>query len=88
MKKLENYTDEELRAEAVRREKVREAKAKPRQMDIPDWSYVRSLCEEWIDAMAEAGRPPKDGKQYIFEATMEALYGKAIWPYLNHQRIR
>ena len=75
---------DELKAELARREaKAREGK---RPIRIPyvsqDWSAVRDMCVDYLIARASK-ESVGDLKHYIFEAAMEAVYGKDVWPYLN-----
>lgn len=53
-----------------------EAMNKPKEIDAPDYTLLKQACKDYIDNSYIE-------KQYIFEAAMEAVYGKKIWDYLN-----
>ena len=84
MDELKCYDTEALEEELRRREREEREQAKPQPIDNPDWSRVQQNCEEYIDRIHVAGEPPKDAKQYIFEAAIEAVYGgRDVWHWIN-----
>jgi hypothetical protein len=74
---LGNFSEEELRAELVRRKLER-----PQLLERPDMTDLAVLCEEYMETMFSGGRF-KDGRQYIYEKTLECLYGTNVWVTLN-----
>ena len=82
MKRLQEFTDDELRAELVRRERTQEA-AKPKQIEEPNWGPVIRLCQVYIDDLAEGNRIDSDIDIYISEATLTAVFGDGVWPYIR-----
>lgn len=49
-----------------------------------DWGPVRNLCEEYMSNIAN-GKSMEDSdiEHYIFEETIQALYGKDVWKWIN-----
>ena len=76
---------EDLIAELERREKEREEKERPKPVANPDWSHVQQLCEENIEHLAAHGYEPKDMDHYIYEAAIEAVFGKNVWVWINER---
>ena len=77
---LENELRERYTEEALAEEKE---KKKPKQLEYIDCLYMREICQEYIDSIAEKGYVDEDMEHYIFETTMEAVYGKKVWEYIN-----
>lgn len=83
---LSNYTAKELLAELERRGRVYETKPKP--LVAPDWGSLHELVVKYIvdlelslEGKHETSLEKWD--HYIFEAAVEAVYGKAIWEWVN-----
>jgi len=53
-----------------------------RALDI-NWDPVIDMVEANLQLVIRTGRQPDDATQYIFEAVMEAMYGKEIWDTYN-----
>ncbi len=51
----------------------------------PDFTSLIEEAKSYVAAVAQDGVPPKEGKHYIFEAVMDAVYGPDIWVYLSTQ---
>jgi hypothetical protein len=85
MPPLDAYTSDALRAELERREEAKRSPAKPRRVALTDFAPVIKLCVGYIDG-TETGHLNKDDMQtYIFEAAMEACFGKDVWVWINAQ---
>jgi len=55
-------------------------------LDEIDWSKVINLAEQHMDDVfnSEEGEMAKeDDDHYIFEAVLEAMYGKGVWKKYN-----
>lgn len=87
MDKLEEFDTVQLEAELERRKQEEKRRNMPRRLDNPDWSAVEKMCEEYINALAWNGRPPKDADHYIYEAAMTAVFGNGVWVWIN-KRLR
>ena len=74
-------TDSELRAELERREQQRRA-VNVLPLDTPDFAPVVKLVTDHV-AQIVAGQQDEDMTHYIYEAAMEAVYGKQIWAALR-----
>jgi len=55
---------------------------RPMPIDNPKLDNLKALCEEYLDEV-ERGDEDTDTKHYLFEAAMEAFYGKEVWEYIN-----
>ena len=80
---LESFDDEQLEAELMRRKRERERAEMPTPIINPDWSHVIMLCAGYIAELAKANHEPKDSREYIFEAAIEAIYGEKVWQWIN-----
>ena len=78
---LNKYSDDEIQKELERRKKRKSEK--PVELASPDFTALRKCCQEYIDGFAKDGYAPKDQNQWIFEAAMEAVFGKDVWVYIN-----
>jgi hypothetical protein len=85
MSNLKNFTKGELEQELARRE---EQKNKPSPLtDLAtchelDYSQVKKACERHIQNLAD-GDQERDDEHWIYEAAMEAVYGKKVWDWVN-----
>jgi len=50
----------------------------------PDFDELRALVDEYIDALSIHERY-KDIEAYVFEAAIEAFYGKDVWGWVNQK---
>lgn len=80
MSDIRNASVEELQAEIERRKAARENK--PALLTSPDLREVKMLCTDYIQGASE-GYVDEDTKQYIFEATLKAFYGKNVFDWVN-----
>lgn len=84
MNQLHTISTAELEAEVERRYAEAE---KPNQVNNPDLTHLRDLCQKHIDSIATNRHGIKDAKHYIFESTMTALYGSRVWDFINHYAV-
>jgi len=83
MNQLVDFATEQLEEELNRRKAEEERKNMPQPLENPDWDYVVTLCKGHIFSLFSRGYDHDDTKEYIYEAAMEAVYGKAVWPWIN-----
>lgn len=57
----------------------------PPENPSPDWSMVLTLARREFEADKNLQYETKDIREYIFEGVMEAVYGKAFWPWHNER---
>jgi hypothetical protein len=55
---------------------------KPKQLPTIDLSELREVCQQHIDEI-EGNEEDEDTAHYIYEAAMEAVFGKEVWGYIN-----
>jgi len=55
---------------------------RPRIQSGFDMQGVIRKTEEYIENLEE-GKRLKDAEHYIYEAVMEAIYGKDVWGYIS-----
>lgn len=79
MKKREKFSERELIEELERRE--REI-TKPVQLDNPDLTRLRAVCQERIDCLA-AGDFRSTQDYYIYETAMKTIFGKDVFKFIN-----
>ena len=81
------YSDDELQAELRRRERARlPAKPEPKAPDAIDWAPVYTMATHHInglDGQHEECHSEDDCQDYLYEAVLQAIYGKGIWPWLR-----
>lgn len=58
-------------------------RTKPSPLENPDFTRVKQLCSAEIDTRAAGGRVKDDADHYIYEAAMEAVFGKDVWAWIN-----
>jgi hypothetical protein len=66
----------------------------PNQLNNIDIKKLKQVCFEYMQKVAENGYVDDDGYinyvddyfyHYIFEAAIEAIYGKDIWDFINYE---
>jgi len=77
---LKEYSTEDLRKELTRREEESSAAA---PLEKIDWQPVIDLVIDGVDTMRNECYEPKDFEHYVYEAVMEAVYGKDVWKWYN-----
>lgn len=79
---ISNYSDEELEAEIQRRKVA--AITKPELLDVPNIIKIRQAVMEYIEFMGSHDYyEDNDHSRWVFEAAVEAFYGKDAWHWLN-----
>lgn len=80
-------TIEELRALLQEREEREREESRPKPLANPDFSAVIKLCQALIDELAEADSccDMSDNDHYIYEAAMQAVFGKDVWLWINER---
>lgn len=81
VKNLHEYTDLELKEEMERR--VREKNKMPVPLDGSDFREVALLLTEEVQFLAREKCNSKGIERHVFEAVMEAVFGKKIWEWWN-----
>ena len=56
---------------------------KPKPLPEPDWSLLIEQCQDYIDYLEKYGHPPKDGRVYIYEQAMTAVFGRTVWNWIH-----
>lgn len=84
---IRDLSDEELEQELERRKEKSEktsALPVPKPLANIDWARVISIAQEGVQNLAR-DRPylDDDFDTWVFEAVMEAVYGKNIWKWWN-----
>ncbi len=82
MEGLKEFTVEELQEEIEKRKKIR--KECPKKIYIPNWEPTIKMCEGYINDLIKNGYADHDHRIYIFEAAVEAVFGKKIWGFVNN----
>ena len=87
MARLEELTDDELRAELERR---KQPKLKvPEQVVNLNCMSLRTTCRNYIIFVASDDyHDDNDYKHYIYETALETIYGKEIWDFTKKQIMR
>jgi hypothetical protein len=84
---LTKISDADLQAEIERRAKQSAVSpfraVAPRPLDSQDFVPLREMVIDGVAFAVLKGYWPKDFKQYVYEAAIEAVYGKAFWPWRN-----
>ena len=83
---LAGCPDDILEAEIVRRMHEKKLAEIPQRLayTVASFQTVEQYCQSYIDQLAE-DEPYADDRirQYVFEAAMEALYGKGVWEWIK-----
>lgn len=58
----------------------------PKMVEHPDLSVVKKHCEGHMDNLEHDRRPEESFSHYLYEAVMEAYYGKDVWEWINTRR--
>ena len=79
---LSDYSTDDLKLELERRllESV------PKMQKCPDYTDLQHSCQAYVCAIAtNTYHEDNEDQHYIFEAALEALYGKSIWDWIQEQ---
>ena len=58
----------------------------PKPVETPDFGPVLALAKEMVAAVETDVARPKDIEHWMYEAVMEAVYGKGVWAYITQSR--
>lgn len=90
-KSLEDFSTEELRKEIEKRGYEQEKiESMPKPLENPDFSFLSEQCKAHILEMTSIDYCEdncSDNAHYIYEAAMQAVYGKDIWTWINKQTL-
>ena len=88
---LDQFSDDELEAEVKRRGQIRDTTPIP--LEKIDWSMVENLALDYIDIIERNVKIVGQGwtsrvaggdtERYVFEAVIQAVYGKDVWEWIN-----
>jgi len=62
---------------------------KPKQLPDIDIEIdsIKEMCQNYIDFVASDDyHEDNDFKHYIFETTLESIFGRQVWEYINSKR--
>ena len=77
---LQEYPTKMLEKELKRREENSKTML---SLSKIDWKPLTTYIKNGISMMKTECCMPKDFEHYIFEAVMEAVYGKNVWKWYN-----
>lgn len=86
MRTLSKYPDDALRAELERREQLKSL-ATPVQLESPDLTALRKLCQYHIDAIASGSYVDEDFSHYVYEEAMQTIFGKDVFAWINQYSV-
>ena len=84
---LETAKTEDLEAELARRKQVALLPI-PTRLATPDLLTLEDLCFRYLDDIAKGGYVDDDYDEYIYEAALEAIYGKDVFKWINARKMR
>lgn len=59
----------------------------PETLKQPDLTALQKLCAEYMEFLiSDEYHEDNDYHQFIYEAAIEALYGKDIWTFINNPK--
>ena len=87
---LKDYSANDLIEELKRREKVKESIPQPKLPHEWNFGVVVAACKDYIHNLSrdyddQKWRDPDDYRYLIFEAAIEAVYGKEVWQWVKKQ---
>lgn len=80
----DSVSTEDLERELERRK--RELRGPPTPLKEPDFSNLQELVVEGTKASVQNGYEDDDFQHYVYEAAMEAVFGKDFWTWRNKQK--
>ncbi|GAH32501.1 unnamed protein product, partial [marine sediment metagenome] len=83
--KIQEFSDQELKAELSQREEKRCQSNKPQMFTNPNYEKLKALGQEYIDTLFNEGRQKKDADYYFLETAMTALFGPGVWDWINER---
>ena len=86
---MKDYTDEQLKAELQRRKAARNIKIEPELR--PNYTELEELCASYVEfVMSTDYHEDNDwgqGKYYVFEVALKAVYGDEIFEKLSEYEV-
>lgn len=79
---IKDATDVELEEELERRKKA--SNPIPTPLQDPDYTALRTMIIQGVRDFDEKGYQGEDFRQYVYEAAVEAIYGKDYWTWHNN----
>lgn len=83
-KLLKNVSDADLEKELERRRTV--VSKAPTPLDNPDFTKLRAMVIAGVDETVKDQHEDDDFEHYVYEAAMEAVFGKGFWEWRNKQK--
>jgi len=80
---LSKFSDEELMEEVARRAKDGDPPPKP--LEKPDFKKLVRVVIDGVDEAHEEKYENDDFEHFVYEAAVEAVYGKGFWTWRNKQ---
>jgi hypothetical protein len=79
IKKLSEFSEDELFEEIQRREKEK----RPKPSIAADLTKLRNVCDEYLTWLERERRGNNNVEHFIFEEALKALYGQDIFSWIN-----
>lgn len=87
MPDLSSASPDELRAELARRDVAAQIPMpQPKASDLVDWAAVYKTVVDGVRDAIERQFMDDDTQGYVWEAAVEAIYGKDYWTWRRAQR--
>lgn len=83
MSNITKLSTEELERELAARKASKDEQEKPKPLPNPDFKALQDSCIACIAKIEKEGDPEGDYKHWIYEAGMEAVFGKDVWKWIN-----
>jgi len=80
---LEDYSIENMEAEIARRKRAKQAL--PERLPVPNIDKLRDMVDDYIEDIIAKDYEDDDWEHYIYEGTMVAFYGDAIWNWFKER---
>lgn len=58
---------------------------KPIIIESPDLSALKTMCQQYIDDIANNEYIDDDFSHYVFECALTTFFGKDVWKFVNHR---
>lgn len=84
-RRLEDMTPDQLRQYANELELKNKMKTIPQELDEIGFEPIVDMCKDHLIRIAEHGEDDTDFQQWLYEATMEAIYGPKIFNWINNE---
>jgi len=87
MKRIRDFTTEELKQELKERKKEELARKvlPPVPFDRPDFNEVQKTVAEFITIISQSGYYPEDVETDVCDAVLEAIYGGDIFTWISNR---